>query len=110
MKLFILISIIGNIFTQLVKQEDSFASVHTITADSTLQYQLQAYTLLQTKCNVCHEQRNRHAVFTFNNMNTWGTQINEQVFIKKRMPKGNVIVLTSADKEILKKWLTTSKY
>ncbi|ABG58375.1 hypothetical protein [Cytophaga hutchinsonii] len=109
MKLIVLISIAVNLFVGSVKQREDPIPVHWVTADSAAHYKLAAYKLLQIKCNVCHEQRNRNAVFTCNNMNAWGTQINEQVFIKKRMPKGNAIVLTDADRQLLKKWLNTLK-
>ncbi len=42
------------------------------------------------------------------NMLDYGTKIYEQVFVKRRMPKGNKIKLTQSKLAKLKKWLTTT--
>lgn len=109
MKSIIFVSVLFNFFISFLKQEQKPMFKNYAAGDSTMRYKLTAFTILQNKCNVCHEQRNRNAVFTMNNMNEWSADINEQVFIKERMPKGNTIVLTYADKETLKKWIRTIK-
>ncbi len=68
---------------------------------------LKAFDLLTAKCNVCHLKQNRRKVFTLENMDGFGAQIHTQVFVKKRMPKGNKITLTQTDYLILKNWLNT---
>jgi uncharacterized membrane protein len=64
-----------------------------------------AFEVLRNKCNICHTKKNRRKIFTLNNMDQFAFQINEQVFIKKRMPKGREIVLTDSDFSHLKNWL-----
>jgi len=64
-----------------------------------------AYTVLQTKCNVCHRTQNPSKVFTPNNMNGFAKKIKRQVFFWKRMPKGNSYKLTTEEKKVLKNWI-----
>ena len=66
-----------------------------------------ALKILQTKCNICHTKKNPGKVFTLNNMSALAPIIQKQVFVKKRMPKGNKIHLTQQEYIILKKWLRT---
>ena len=68
-----------------------------------------AFQILQSKCNVCHEKKNPRRVFTLENMTNLALKINKQVFIKKRMPKGNDIRLTNEEYDVLKHWLLTEK-
>ncbi|MEQ9165827.1 MAG: hypothetical protein RLO12_06205 [Fulvivirga sp.] len=68
----------------------------------------EAFKVLQTKCNVCHQKRNPGKVFTQSNMADYAAKIYEQVFVKKRMPKGNKIQLTESEVSTLKKWITTT--
>ncbi|MFD0796293.1 hypothetical protein ACFQZJ_02385 [Maribacter chungangensis] len=68
-----------------------------------------AFEILTNKCNVCHEQRNRRRVFTENNMNNWSNDVYKQVFIKKRMPKGKKIKLTSEEYQDLLTWISSLK-
>jgi len=105
MNLFLVCSIAFSLCAVFLHEEDRSLPAYAITSDSTEQYKLKAFSILQNKCNVCHSERNRSAVFTFSTMNDWNTRINEQVFIWQRMPKGNTIVLTDADKIHLRKWL-----
>ena len=55
---------------------------------------IKAFGVLETKCNICHIKQNRKKIFTLENMNGFAPKIEEQVFIKKRMPKGKKIKLT----------------
>lgn len=68
-----------------------------------------AFTVLTNKCNVCHEIRNRRRVFTEDNMNGWSNDVYKQVFIKKRMPKGKKIKLTSEEYQDLLTWISSIK-
>lgn len=68
-----------------------------------------AFTVLTNKCNVCHEKRNRRRVFTEDNMNGWSNDVYKQVFIKKRMPKGKKIKLTSEEYQDLLTWISSIK-
>lgn len=64
-----------------------------------------AFLILQTKCNDCHGQKKRKAVFTKDNMKQFAKKINKQVFVKKRMPKGDDIKLTEEELGTLKRWV-----
>jgi uncharacterized membrane protein len=65
----------------------------------------QALTILQGKCNVCHERQNPGKVFTTANMETHAPKIYKQVFVKQRMPRGNTIKLSQEEKDTLLRWL-----
>ena len=39
-----------------------------------------AFQILENKCNVCHNVRNKRRVFTPQNMDTWANDIYTQVF------------------------------
>lgn len=67
----------------------------------------EALTVLENKCNACHSQKKRQQVFTLDNMDALALTIYDQVFIKKRMPKGRKIKLTEPEFDALKKWLNT---
>lgn len=64
-----------------------------------------AFIVLNMKCNVCHRSKNPRKVFTTTNMEKYAQKIYKQVFVKKRMPKGNKIKLSSKDLSALKDWL-----
>jgi uncharacterized membrane protein len=80
--------------------------MYSIAEDSTQQ---RAFSILTNKCNVCHENRNRRRVFTEENMNPWANDVYKQVFIKKRMPKGKKIKLTSQEYQDLLTWISSTK-
>ncbi|MEM6768924.1 MAG: hypothetical protein AAF655_28565 [Bacteroidota bacterium] len=65
----------------------------------------QAYEALKSKCNVCHKKQNPFKVFSLNNMDKHAQKIHHQVFVLKRMPKGDDIQLTEEEYQILEKWL-----
>ncbi len=64
-----------------------------------------AFLILQTKCNDCHGQKKKNAILTKENMNQFAEKINKQVFIKKKMPKGDEIKLTEEELGVLKNWV-----
>ena len=64
-----------------------------------------AFEILKNKCNVCHKKQNPFKIFSLKNMDKHAAKINQQVFVYKRMPKGNTIKLTEEESSTLKKWL-----
>ena len=66
-----------------------------------------AFQILKTKCNVCHRKKNPFMVFSLKNMEKRAPKIHKQVFVKRRMPKGNQIKLTNEEFATLKSWLET---
>lgn len=64
-----------------------------------------AFKVLVEKCNVCHVSRKRVQDFTLQNMDSLASQINTQIFIKQKMPKGNKVVLSKKDMQTLELWL-----
>ncbi|MFK7814536.1 MAG: hypothetical protein AB8B59_18715 [Maribacter sp.] len=83
------------------------SSVRDIMAsqDST---KITAFTVLTNKCNVCHATKKKQDVFTLENMDSLASDINIQVFIKKKMPKGRKIKLTDEEQAALRAWLDVS--
>jgi len=69
----------------------------------------EAFKVLQTKCNVCHATKKRVTIFTYENMDSLANEINKQVFIKKKMPKGRKIKLTTSEEENLILWVKETK-
>lgn len=67
-----------------------------------------ALKILQNKCNVCHKKRNPFMIFKLKNMDKRAKRIYKQVFVKKRMPKGDDIKLTLEEYKILEEWLKTN--
>ncbi|MDW7691952.1 hypothetical protein R9C00_15585 [Flammeovirgaceae bacterium SG7u.111] len=64
-----------------------------------------AFEVLQAKCNICHIKKNPRKVFSKENMSDLAPKIYKQVFVKKRMPKGRKIQLTTEEYAALEKWL-----
>ncbi|WP_345275361.1 hypothetical protein [Litoribaculum gwangyangense] len=69
----------------------------------------EAFQILNNKCNVCHRKQNKRRVFTMQNMDSWVNDIYKQVYIKKRMPKGKKIKLTSKEYQELLTWISSTK-
>ncbi len=70
---------------------------------------IQAFKILESKCNSCHIKQNKKKVFTFDNMNFFAPKIEEQVFVKKRMPRGRKITLTEKEYQQLSVWIKSLK-
>ncbi|UAM99052.1 hypothetical protein K8354_04305 [Polaribacter litorisediminis] len=68
-----------------------------------------AFQILDNKCNVCHSKRNKRRVFTIENMDDFAPDIYKQVFVKKRMPKGRKIKLTSEEYKDILTWISNKK-
>ena len=66
-----------------------------------------AFDILRNKCNTCHVTKKRAEIFTKLNMDSLAPAIFEQVFIKKKMPKGRKVKLTEKETQILKIWINT---
>jgi len=67
----------------------------------------EAFAILDTKCNTCHRKQNPFRVFTLKNMDRNAKRIFKQVFVYRRMPKGNAPRLTDLEYQTLKLWLNT---
>lgn len=68
---------------------------------------VEAFEILNQKCNTCHSTENKDRVFTLENMDKNAKRIKRQVFFFKRMPKGDDIKLTEKEKDILKNWINS---
>ena len=73
------------------------------------EYKTKAFKILDNKCNVCHRKRNKRRIFSEDNMDNWANDIYKQVFVKKRMPKGNKIKLTTKEYQELLTWISYTK-
>lgn len=66
-----------------------------------------AFTVLRNKCNTCHATKKRAEIFTISNMDSLSIDINNQVFIKRKMPKGKKNKLSATEELYLINWLET---
>ncbi|MBN4062289.1 hypothetical protein JYU20_03735 [Bacteroidales bacterium AH-315-I05] len=107
MKTLILLSILSSPFLLLQQQQEIIAKTEHSEFNQGPNPKLNAYKILQAKCNVCHLAKNPRKVFTIYNMDLLAPKIQKQVFVKKRMPKGNEIRLTQSEYDVLEKWLET---
>ena len=65
----------------------------------------EAFNILKAKCNVCHRRQNPFKIFSLKNMDKNAPRIHQQVFIKRRMPKGDKIKLSDQEYQTLNQWL-----
>lgn len=109
--------LIGIISTLLVNSTNSYEpfqdynelrSVH-FSSNTARDTKAEAFQILDNKCNVCHLKQNKRRVFTTENMNSWANDIYKQVYVKKRMPKGKKIKLTSQEYQNLLTWISSTK-
>lgn len=70
-----------------------------------LQDETTALAVLETRCNSCHKVFNRKMRFNAENMGLLSGKINEEVFIKKRMPLGKGNQLSDREQETLRNWI-----
>ena len=68
-----------------------------------------AFNILNQKCNVCHRKQNKRRVFNRQNMTPWAKDIYEQVFVKKRMPRGRKIKLSETEYQQLLNWIKSTQ-
>ena len=105
-QLLIFVGILIIPFFQNVDAGKAIASNISIEA---VNIKLSALKVLQQKCNVCHQSQNPRKVFTIMNMSEMAPKIYKQVFVKKRMPKGNDNQLTEKEYSTLKQWIKSEK-
>lgn len=78
------------------------AQTREVMSDASLKQD--ALAVLVHKCNICHRSATPKRVFNYQNMDKYAAKIYKQVFIKKRMPKGEKIKLNENELLLLKKW------
>lgn len=64
-----------------------------------------AFKVLVKKCNSCHRSDLPKKIFTVENMDSYAKKIHKQVFVKKKMPKGDLITLDQEEYDALYQWL-----
>lgn len=109
--------LIGIISTLLVNSTNSYEPFQdynelrmvNVSSNTARDTKAEAFQILDNKCNVCHLKRNKRRVFTTENMNSWANDIYKQVYVKKRMPKGKKIKLTSQEYQNLLTWISSTK-
>jgi uncharacterized membrane protein len=85
-----------------ISKTDSFSKKIELHNDSIVM------AIFQTKCNICHLKK-KQTIFSVSNLHSNLNKINEQVFIKKRMPKGKKYTLTEVEYEIIGNWITKNQ-
>lgn len=66
------------------------------------------WEVLEVRCNECHREKKKEWVFNRKTVHYLASSINEQVFIKKKMPKGKP-KLTEEESQTLQDWLDSLK-
>jgi uncharacterized membrane protein len=94
--------------SESIEENNKLKKVYVSNLSATVS-KVNAFQILDNKCNVCHRKRNKRRVFTYENMDTWANDIYSQVFVKKRMPKGKKVKLTSNEYQDLLTWISTTK-
>lgn len=61
----------------------------------------EAFKVPRNKSNVCHATKKRTDVFTIKNIDSLAVEINRQVFVKRKMPKGRKTKLTDQEERQL---------
>jgi len=97
------ISFLSGALLILTSFDRSSDPVRTTTDD----LKTEALNILNTKCNTCHRKQNPFMLFNERNMVKRAPKIHYQVFVARRMPKGNKISLTTEEYTTLKNWLNT---
>lgn len=108
---------IGIIATLSVNTKDNYTPIEAnnkqtvllVSAHPSESSNEKALQILDNKCNVCHRKQNKRRVSTSENMHTWANDIYTQVYVKKRMPKGKKIKLTTNEYQELLTWITSTK-
>ncbi len=86
-------------------KSEPFKGSYPIASNSIEYLKKEAFLVLEAKCNVCHRKQNPFMVFSVKNMEKRAPKIYKQVYITKRMPKGDQVILTNNERTILKQWL-----
>lgn len=90
-----------------------FAGISLTTSETSVSYyekekdpiKQAAFNVLDSKCNGCHKIQKQNYIFTLGNMDKFASSIHKQVFVKKKMPKGDGNELSAEESATLKKWL-----
>ncbi len=98
--------ILLNAFTSNSKE---FKGSQLIAMHSTESLKQEMFKILEAKCNSCHRKQNPFMVFSLKNMERRAAKIHEQVFVTKRMPKGNQVILNKHEYSLLTAWLNQLK-
>ncbi|TLP80622.1 hypothetical protein [Maribacter sp. ACAM166] len=102
-----LVVIVMLLFTYWNGKIDSSTYIGVIEHQDSLK--VNAFIVLKNHCNSCHKIKRKASVFTLKNMTRYSNAINQQVFIKRRMPKGRTNRLAKTQEETLKIWLSSLK-
>ncbi len=62
------------------------------------------YQIFKSKCNVCHLKKKK-VIFSIDNLYSYRELINQQVLIKKKMPKGKDFQLTQDEFRLIEDWI-----
>jgi hypothetical protein len=101
---FLLISVFGSLlaFSFIKKDHEATLSVYQDSADS---LKSAALIVLENNCNECHSKKEPAYYFTDKTMDYFVANINEEVFVTGKMPKGKKNVLSAEDRETLRLWV-----
>jgi hypothetical protein len=98
----VFISIVFALFSFTKVDKGATFSPYQDSADS---LKMAALSVLENNCNECHSKKKPEYYFTAKTMDYFATNINIEVFITGKMPKGKKNVLTAEDKATLKLWV-----
>lgn len=98
----LLLSLISTHTSLQIKTETTFIEI----GPQQNSLKTKAFNILKNKCNICHATKRRIQLFTLNNMDSLKAEINTQVFIKRKMPKGKRNQLSKQEEMNLKNWLS----
>lgn len=101
---FLFISIFISLFAFSFVGKEQRTTLSTY-KDSTDSLKMAALIVLENKCNQCHSEKKPAYYFTAKTMDYFVKDINNEVFIKKKMPKGKKNRLTAEDRETLRLWV-----
>ena len=89
-------------FSFVGKNQDYSVSVYEESTDS---IKMAALMVLENNCNECHSQKKPAYYFTAKTMDYFAAEINMEVFINGKMPKGKKNQLSVEDRETLRLWV-----
>ena len=97
------------LLTVLCMPSNVMSKNHQPLASTNIELKKEVFSILDTKCNACHQKQNPFMIFKEKNMEKRAAKINKLVFVDRKMPKGNAFKLTAEEYEKLQKWLFTQK-
>lgn len=94
------------LFSAFKKADVNGASIeHAMVRATDPELKKEAFQILKSKCNICHKRKNPFKIFSLKNMDRHAKKIHKQVFVYRRMPKGDSVKLTDKEYQTLKNWL-----